>query len=266
MGRSCHTTRQIKTTTQQTINMAKEENLIFGIRAVIEAVNSNAPISKVIIKKGLTGNLASELLGKLKHENIPFQYVPIEAFSKFQNKNHQGVIAYTASIEYQKFDDILPKLQEQNSPPFLLVLDRVTDVRNFGAIVRTAECAGVDAIIVPAKGAASVGSDAIKTSAGALYNVPICRVGSLKMFCYQLKDNGFRIISASEKGKKDLYNADFAGPIAIVMGAEDTGIHPEVLKLSDEVVRIPLKGKIESLNVSVATGVMLYEALRQRSL
>jgi len=140
-------------------------------------------------------------------------------------------------------EDIIPQLQEKTSAPLLLILDSITDVRNFGAIVRTAECAGVDAIIVPAKGAASMGSDAIKTSAGALYNIPICRVGSLKMLCHQLRDYGYRIISASERGEKLHYQANLTGPIAIVMGAEDAGIHPDVLKLSHEIVRIPMKGK-----------------------
>lgn len=246
--------------------MANSENVIFGIRAVLEALNAGAKISKVVVRQGLTGNLASELMGILKHNNIPFQYLPNQAFSKYQDKNHQGVIAFTSPIEVYRIEDILPQLQEKTNCPFILILDRVTDVRNFGAIVRTAECAGVDAIIVPAKGAANIGSDAIKTSAGALYNVPICRVGSLKMLCYQLRDYGYRIVSASERGEKLLYEASLTGPIAVVMGAEDTGIHPEVLRLSHETVRIPLKGKIESLNVSVATGIVLFEALRQRSL
>lgn len=246
--------------------MANSENVIFGIRAVLEALNAGAKISKVIVRQGLTGNLASELMGILKHNNIPFQYVPNQAFSKYQDKNHQGVIAFTSPIKVYRIEDILPQLREKTNSPFILILDRITDVRNFGAIVRTAECAGVDAIIVPAKGAANIGSDAIKTSAGALYNVPICRVGSLKMLCYQLRDYGYRIVSASERGEKLLYEAGLTGPIALVMGAEDTGIHPEVLRLSHEIIRIPLKGKIESLNVSVATGIVLFEAVRQRSL
>lgn len=246
--------------------MENSENVIFGIRAVLEALNAGAKVSKVIVRQGLTGNLASELMGILKHNNIPFQYLPNQAFSKYQDKNHQGVIAFTSPIEVYRIEDILPQLQEKTNSPFILILDRITDVRNFGAIVRTAECAGVDAIIVPAKGAANIGSDAIKTSAGALYNVPICRVGSLKMLCYQLRDYGYRIVSASERGEKLLYEAGLTGPIALVMGAEDTGIHPEVLRLSHEVIRIPLKGKIESLNVSVATGIVLFEAVRQRSL
>ena len=245
--------------------METPENLIFGIRAVLEALNAGAKISKVIVRQGLTGNLASELMGTLKHHNIPIQYLSNEAFTKYKSKNHQGVIAFTSPIELYSMEDIIPQLQEKTSAPLLLILDSITDVRNFGAIVRTAECAGVDAIIVPAKGAASMGSDAIKTSAGALYNIPICRVGSLKMLCHQLRDYGYRIISASERGEKLHYQANLTGPIAIVMGAEDAGIHPDVLKLSHEIVRIPMKGKIQSLNVSVATGIILFEAIRQRS-
>ncbi len=246
--------------------METPENLIFGIRAVLEALNAGAKISKVMVRQGLTGNLASELMGTLEHHNIPIQYLSNEAFTKYKSKNHQGVIAFTSPIELYSMEDIIPQLQEKTSAPLLLILDSITDVRNFGAIVRTAECAGVDAIIVPAKGAASMGSDAIKTSAGALYNIPICRVGSLKMLCHQLRDYGYRIISASERGEKLHYQANLTGPIAIVMGAEDAGIHPDVLKLSHEIVRIPMKGKIQSLNVSVATGIILFEAIRQRSL
>lgn len=246
--------------------MEKNESVIFGLRPVLEAANAGAKISKVMIRQGLTGNLASELLGTLKHLNIPFQFLPNEAFSKYKDKNHQGVVAFTSAVGFQKIEELLPEIFKRKTNPLILILDRITDVRNFGAIVRTADCAGVDAIVVPAKGAAHIGSDAIKTSAGALYNIPVCRVGSLKMLCYELRDNGFRIISASEKGSKLIYDADLTGPLAIVMGAEDTGIHPDVLKLSNEVVRIPLHGRIESLNVSVATGVILYEAVRQRSL
>lgn len=244
--------------------MEKNDTLIFGIRPVLEAVKSGTKVSKVLVKKGLTGNRASELMGMLKHKNIQVQFVPIEAFNKFQGKNHQGVVAYTSPIEVKNLEEILPDLLEKEEGAFLLILDRVTDVRNFGAIVRTAECAGVDAIIVPAKGAANIGGDAIKTSAGALNYLPICRVGSLKTTINYLKQNGVKIISATEKSDKMLYGSTLKGSVALVMGAEDTGITPEVIRMSDEVVSIPIKGKVESLNVSVATGIMLYEIVRQR--
>ncbi|MGD9977010.1 MAG: 23S rRNA (guanosine(2251)-2'-O)-methyltransferase RlmB, partial [Bacteroidales bacterium] len=166
----------------------------------------------------------------------------------------------------QDLEMLLPQFIGEGKPPFILILDRVTDVRNFGAIVRTAECAGVNAIVVPAKGAASIGSDAVKTSAGALHHIPICRVGSLKMTVSFLKQSGLRVVSASEKAEKSIYDINFNGPVALVMGAEDLGVNPDLIKLSDEVAKIPLNGKIYSLNVSVATGIILYEIVRQRGL
>ncbi|MGE0078919.1 MAG: 23S rRNA (guanosine(2251)-2'-O)-methyltransferase RlmB [Bacteroidales bacterium] len=242
------------------------EDLIYGLHSVLEAVNSNVKISKVIVRQGLTGNLASELMGTLKFKNIPFQHVPAEVFNKYKNKNHQGVVAFTSPIELQNLEELLPQLLNEGKTPFILMLDRVTDVRNFGAIVRTAECAGVDIVVVPAKGAANIGSDAVKTSAGALHHIPVCRVGSLKMTANYLKQNGVKVISATEKAEKTIFESSLNGPVALVMGAEDTGISPDVIKLSDEVVKIPINGKIGSLNVSVATGIVLYEIVRQRGL
>lgn len=244
--------------------MGKSEHVIFGLRPVIEAVNSGVKVSKVLVKQGLTGHLASEMLGLLKHHAIPVQYVPVDLFRKYKDRNHQGVVAYVSPVELHNIEELLPAVMERNTHPLILVLDRITDVRNFGAIVRTAECAGVDMIVVPAKGAANIGGDAVKTSAGALHHIPICRVGSFKMLIPFLKQLGVRIVSASEKGERPLYEAKLDGPVAIVMGAEDTGISYELLKQSDEIVKIPLRGKIESLNVSVAAGVLLYEAVRQR--
>lgn len=244
----------------------ESETLIYGIRPVMEAINSNVKISKVLVRRGLGGNLAMELMGLLKHSNIPLQHVPPELFNKFKEKNHQGVVAYTSPIELQDLEMLLPQFIGEGKTPFILILDRVTDVRNFGAIVRTAECAGVNAIVVPAKGAASIGSDAVKTSAGALHHIPICRVGSLKMTVSFLKQSGLRVVSASEKAEKSIYDINFNGPVALVMGAEDLGVNPDLIKLSDEVAKIPLNGKIYSLNVSVATGIILYEIVRQRGL
>lgn len=244
----------------------ESENIIYGLHSVLEAINSNVKLNKVIVKQGLTGRLASELQTALKYSNIPVQYVPAEVFNKFKDKNHQGVVAYTLPIELKNVEEVLPQIIAEGKAPFILILDGVTDVRNFGAIVRTAECAGVNLIIVPAKGSANIGSDAVKTSAGALHHIPICRVGSLKMTVPFLKQNGVKVVSASEKAEKDIYATNLTGPIAIVMGAEDKGISYDVKKLSDELVKIPLMGKIESLNVSVSAGIILYETLRQRGL
>lgn len=242
------------------------DNLIYGIRAVIEAVNAGTKINKVIVKQGLNSPLALEMYGLLKHHDIQIQHVPIEVFNKFKEKNHQGVAAYISPIELFNIEELVPQLISENKQPFLLMLDHITDVRNFGAIVRTAECAGINGIIVPAKGAANIGGDAIKTSAGALMHIPICRVGSLKMVAMYLKENGIRVISATEKAEKSIFQANLNGAIALVLGAEDTGIGYDVLKLSDEQVKIPINGKIGSLNVSVAAGVTIYEAVRQRGL
>ncbi len=247
--------------------MSKEfDDSIYGIRPVIEAINSGKQIDKLIIKQGLVGELAAELMKLLNEKGIPYQFVPYERFAKFGNRNHQGVVAFVTPVEFAELEILVPTIFESGKDPFLLILDRVTDVRNFGAIVRTAECAGVDAIIVPAKGAAQMGSDAVKTSAGALHHIPICKVGSLKMTLNFLKNSGFRTFVTADKGSEVLYDVDLKGPIAVVMGAEDTGVSPDLFKLADGLVRIPIHGKIGSLNVSVAAGVLIYEVVRQRSL
>ena len=239
------------------------DNIIYGIRTIIEAINAGTKINKVIVRQGLNSPIALEMYGLLKHHNIQIQHVPIDVFNKFKEKNHQGCAAYISPIEIQNIEEVLPQLIDEGKTPFLLLLDRITDVRNFGAIVRTAECAGVNAILIPAKGAANIGGDAVKTSAGALMHIPVCRVGSLKMAAMFLKENGIRIISATEKAEKSVFETDLKGPIALVMGAEDIGISHDVLKLSDEQVKIPINGKIGSLNVSVAAGIIMYEAVRQ---
>lgn len=242
---------------------SKTEN-IFGIRACIEAIKANKEIDKVLLKKGSRGDLFYELFDLIKEKNIPFQYVPIQKLNRITQKNHQGVIAFISSIEYQNIENILPQLYEQAKVPLLLVLDKVTDVRNFGAIARTAECAGVNAIIIPLKGSALINSDAVKTSAGALHTMPVCRVGSLKETIVFLKQSGIQIVAANEKSDKYYYDVDFKLPSAIVMGAEDKGISNDILNLSDKIVKIPIVGNIESLNVSVATSIIVYEAVKQR--
>lgn len=238
--------------------------LIFGIRPVIEAINAGKTIEKVLIKKGLIGDLSHEMIDLIKSNNIPMSLVPIEKLNRVTTKNHQGVIAYMSPIEFAQMEDLIPALFEAGKVPLVVMLDQITDVRNFGAIARSSECAGADAIIIPIQGSAQINADALKTSAGALHIIPVCRVKLLKYACLFLKQSGFQIVAANEKSSSNFYDIDFKIPTAIVMGAEDTGVSPEILRLADKIVQIPLMGKIGSLNVSVATAVMLFEAVRQR--
>lgn len=238
--------------------------MIFGIRAVAEAISAGKEVDKILIRKDLTGELAGELFEMLRGSNIVVQRVPQEKLNSITRKNHQGVIAFISPINYQPIEEIVASLYEQGKVPFILVLDHLTDVRNFGAIARTAECAGVDAIIIPSKGSVSVTADAVKTSAGALMNIPVCRVQSLYNCVKYLKDCGLQIMGASEKSNINYTDADMTTPLALVMGAEDKGISTEILSLADTTVSLPQYGKIASLNVSVAAGVMIYEVLRQR--
>jgi 23S rRNA (guanosine2251-2'-O)-methyltransferase len=240
------------------------EELIFGIRAVIEAIQAGKEIDKILIKKGLTGDLFKELFDLIRTHQIAFQYVPIEKINRVSRKNHQGVLAFVSPVALQRIEDIIPTIFENGETPFVLVLDQVTDVRNFGAIVRSAECAGVHAVVIPDKGSARINADAVKTSAGALHLVPVCRTRSLKETVSFLKDSGLKLVAATEKAEEIYTNSDLSGPIAIVMGSEDTGIDPRLLALTDLQVKIPILGKIESLNVSVAAGLLAYEVVRQR--
>lgn len=243
--------------------MEKNE-MIFGIRAVIEAVESGKDIDKILIKKDLQSDLAQELFAAVRGRNIVVQKVPIEKINRMSRRNHQGVLAFIAAVAYQRLDDIVPGLYEDGKNPFIILLDGVTDVRNFGAIARTCECAGVNAIVIPERGSVSVNADAVKTSAGALLHLPVCRESSVFEAVRFLKNSGFRIIAASEKAVVNYTNIDYTVPVAIVMGAEDTGVSKEVLRLCDDMVALPQMGVIGSLNVSVAAGVMMYEVVRQR--
>ncbi len=244
--------------------MFEKNEMIFGARAVIEAIQAGKEIDKVLIKKDIQSDLSKELLAALKDTFIPVQRVPVERINRITKKNHQGVIAFISPITYQRTEDIVPFLFEQGKNPLLIMLDGLTDVRNFGAIARTCECAGVDAIIIPNKNSVSVNADAIKTSAGALHTLPVCRESNLRNTIKFLKDSGFKIIAATEKGDYDYTKADYEGPTCIIMGAEDTGVSYDNLALCDEWVKIPMLGTIESLNVSVAAGVLIYEAIKQR--
>ena len=239
-------------------------NLIFGTRVVIEAINAGKEIDKVFIQDRLKNELITELKKLVYDHKIPFQYVPVEKLNRLTPKNHQGVVAYISSVTYYKIEDVLPTLFEEGKVPLLIILDRITDVRNFGAIARTAECAGANAIIIPSRGAAQVNGDAIKTSAGALHKIPVCREDNLKHVIEYLKDSGLQIVACTEKTDTFYYGVDLTSPTAIIMGSEEDGISGEYLKRADHRTKIPLMGEIGSLNVSVATGIILYEAVRQR--
>ena len=244
--------------------MTEKSEMIFGVRAVIEAIQAGKEIDKILVKRDIQSDLSKELFAVLKGTLIPVQRVPVERINRITRKNHQGVVAYISSITYQKTEDLVPFLFEQGKNPLLIMLDGITDVRNFGAIARTCECAGVDAIVIPSKNSVSANADAIKTSAGALYKLPVCREQNLTQTIKFLKDSGFKIVAATEKGDYDYTKANYNDPVCIIMGAEDTGVPYEHLALCDEWIKIPMLGTIESLNVSVAAGILIYEAVKQR--
>ena len=240
------------------------EDFVFGIRAIIEAIEAGKEIDKLLIRKGQGGELLGELLTLIKERTIPVQYVPVEKINRITRKNHQGVLALMAPVAFASVETIIPGIFEAGRDPLILILDQVTDVRNFGAMVRSAECAGVDAIVVPSRGAARINSDAVKTSAGALHLVPICRSFNLKQTILYLQQSGIKILAATEKTSANYTTSSYEGPTAIIMGSEEFGIEESLLKMADERIQIPVLGKIQSLNVSVAAGVILYEAVRQR--
>ncbi len=243
----------------------KKEQMIFGVRALMEALDAGKEIEKVMLRSGTgSSEIFKELSRRIHLEKIPFQYVPTEKLNSISRKNHQGVIAYISEIAYSEIDFILPSIFEKGETPLILMLDQVSDVRNFGAIARTAECAGVHAIVIPFKGGARITSEAVKTSAGALHFIPVCRQQDLGETLTYLKNSGLTVFAASEKAEKTLFEADLTVPAVIIMGAEDTGISSKLSLLVDTPLSIPLTGKISSLNVSVATGVLVFEAMRQR--
>jgi 23S rRNA (guanosine2251-2'-O)-methyltransferase len=242
----------------------KENEMIFGVRAVIEAVQAGKEVDKILIKRDFQGELTRELFAIAREANILVQRVPQEKLDRLTRKNHQGVIAFISAVVYQKLEDIIPFLYEAGKTPFIVLLDGITDVRNFGAIARTCECAGVDAIVIPPKNSVTVNADAIKTSAGALHSLPVCKEKSISDAIRFLKDCGVNVVVASEKAEKSYTSVDYTIPVAIVMGSEDMGVAMDNLRLCDEIVRIPLEGTIASLNVSAATAILTFEAVRQR--
>lgn len=244
---------------------AKESSeFVFGIRAVIEAIKAGKDIESLYLQRGLTGDIIPELKALIKDTDIPVHNVPVEKLNRMTKKNHQGVIAVVSSITFQKIEDIIPLIYEKGEVPLVLILDGITDVRNMGAIARTAACAGVHAIVVPVKNSAQINADAIKTSAGALFSIPVCRHVNLHKVALYLQECGLQIVGCTEKTTDLIYAPDYTAPTAIVMGAEDEGISNEILRMSNHLAKIPMFGEIGSLNVSVSTGIILYEAIRQR--
>lgn len=242
----------------------KNDDILFGFHSVIEAIKANKTFEKVFIKKDLRGDLFQECFKLIRQANIPFQYVPIQKLDRITRANHQGIIAVVSSIEYHDLSILLPGIYEEGKDPLILILDGITDIRNFGAIARSAESAGVDAIVIGKKGSAIINADAIKTSAGALNRIPVCRVDSISDTIKFLRESGITIIGASEKAENYYYSSDLNSPLAVVMGSEDTGLSSSSIKHVDTLVKIPMMGKLSSLNVSVATGVILFEVVRQR--
>lgn len=244
--------------------MLEKTDYIYGIRAVIEAIESGKEIDKVLVGKDSKGELIRELMETVKRHGVLVQKVPLDKIDRITRKNHQGVLAILSAVTYESLANLLPGIYEEGRVPFIVLLDGVSDVRNFGAIARTCECAGADAIVIPRRGGVGVNGDAMKTSAGALNYLPVCRETSILNAVKFLKDCGCRICAASEKSTVNYTEPDYTGPVAIVMGAEDVGISPDVLRFCDTTVSIPQTGRIGSLNVSVAAGVMIYEVVRQR--
>ena len=246
--------------------MLKESDCIFGLRAVIEAVRAGKQLDRLLVRQGLQGALYHELMIEVRKHNIPYQIVPLERIELVTRKNHQGVLAWLSLIEFQSISNLLPMIFEKGEDPMIIALDGISDVRNFGAIVRSADCLGAHAVIIPEKGSARITADAIKTSAGALHSFPVCREKSIVRSIEYLKESGLRIITTNEKSGKEIYGLPLKGPLVLIMGSEDKGISRDLLSIADHQVRIPMAGNISSLNVSVAAGIILYEIARQRSL
>jgi 23S rRNA (guanosine2251-2'-O)-methyltransferase len=241
-----------------------QNNIVFGLRAIIEAVLAGKNFDKVFIKQGLTGDLATELQSLAREREISLKIVPQAKLDGITRKNHQGAIGFIAPVDYQNFEEIITRIFERGEDPLVLILDEITDVRNFGAMARTALCMGVHAIIIPAMGSVTITPDAIKTSAGALLTIPVCKVKSLPVALEKMKEYSLQIIGCTEKGSDRIDQLELSGPLAIVMGSEEKGLSKTVLRIADKLAFIPIVGPVSSLNVSVATGMVLYEVNRQK--
>ena len=244
--------------------MADPSHLIFGIHAVSEALRAGKELEKVLVRRGAANDQLRSLTIELRARHIPVQPVPPEKLNRVTRKNHQGIVAFLSEISYHRVTQLLPSVFEQGEDPLFLILDGISDVRNFGAIARSAECAGVHGLVIPFSGTASVNADAIKTSAGALHRIPVCRHRDLKGVIRFLRESGLQVFAATEKAPGTIYSEELSGPAAIILGSEEKGIGPVLLKEADRLVSIPMKGAISSLNVSVAAGIILFEVLRQR--
>ena len=245
--------------------METKNTQIYGLRSVIEAIDSQETLSKVYLQRGLTGASSYELIKKLKKKSIEISYVPVEKLNRLTPKNHQGVVATISPINFLSISDLSNLIESKPKSISLLILDQLSDVRNFGAIVRTAECTAIDCIVIQSSGSAPVNGDTIKTSSGAIFNVPICKVPHIKDAIFLIKQHDIKIFGASEKAENNIYQTQFGNAQAVIMGSEGKGLSSSVIKLCDELIRIPLHGKIESLNVSVACGTILYEIIRQKN-
>jgi len=244
--------------------MIDKNQYIYGLHAVLEAIEAGKDIDKIFISKTINDDTARLLIDKARHLRVPVQRVPVAKIDRITRRNHQGVLAMLSAVTYYRVDNLIPQLFENGDNPFVVVLDGVTDVRNFGAVARTCECAGVSAIVIPDHESVSVNADAVKTSAGALNYLPVCRAHNLVGAVKFLKESGFKVVGTSDKSNTMYTAADFTGPVAIVLGAEDKGISPDIMRLCDEQLMIPEFGRINSLNVSVAGAIMIYEVVRQR--
>jgi 23S rRNA (guanosine2251-2'-O)-methyltransferase len=244
--------------------LMEKENQIFGIRAIIEAIQSGAAIDKVFIQKEISGELMKDLMKVMKRSNTNFSYVPLEKLNRLTPNNHQGAVASISPIAFHELESLVETVNASGKTPLFLILDQISDARNFGAIIRTAECTGVNGIIVQKAGSAPVNGDTVKTSAGAVFNLPICKVEHIKDAIFYLQGSGIKTVAATEKTETSIYDLSLTEPVAIIMGSEDRGINPSVLKIVDEKAKLPMYGSIGSLNVSVACGAFLYEAVRQR--
>ena len=242
-------------------------DMLFGLRPILEALNAGRTLEKIFLLRGTKNSLVTDISALAREASIPVQLVPVEKLDGLTRKNHQGAVAFVSPIDYAPLDNILSGLFEEGKVPFLLLLDRITDVRNFGAIARTAECLGVNAIVVPGRGAAQINGDALKTSAGALNILPVCREASLQETVRFLQQSGVTVVACTEKAEEVVGAADvdFSGPVAVLMGSEEDGISPELLRIADVKLKVPMVGQIQSLNVSVAAGIMLFEVARQRA-
>lgn len=242
----------------------EKDNQIFGIRAIIEAIQAGKEVDKVFIQKDAQGDLMRDLMKTMKANKINFTYVPVEKLNRLTSKNHQGAVASIAPISFVDLETLVTNVVDSGKTPLFLILDQLSDARNFGAIIRTAECTGVNGIIIGKQGAAPVNGDTVKTSAGAVFNVPICKVEHIKDAIFYLQGSGIKTIAATEKTDDSIYDLSLSEPLAIIMGSEDRGVNPSVLKIVDEKAKLPMFGTISSLNVSVACGAFLYEVVRQR--